>query len=225
MSQLPISVVNKPCALITSAIPFSLPSPLQALSTGKVVHQTAMQCQARLMRPKVKPVLPKVKEVVGIKQGIKQKESLEIVQTLLGASVCASFPRCWTILIPSSSSVAFHFYGRPRAPFTSVSKTNFNSGLLPEESFEEVRYGAPDTPLASYNWFANGGDPESTHPEKARNDSVSFSGTRMKRLKRGYSSEADHLLNWLVRTSTIAHCSPVIDCFSLRNMGYLKLCE
>lgn len=52
-----------------------------------------MQCQAQLVRPKVKPVLPKAKEALGSKQGIKQEESLEIVQTLLGASVSASFPQ------------------------------------------------------------------------------------------------------------------------------------
>lgn len=57
-----------------------------------------------------------------------------------------------------------------------------------------MRYGGPDCPLASYNWFSNGEEPDSNH--SSTKDSTS--GTRMKRLKRGYSSEADQLLNWLV---------------------------
>lgn len=206
MVQLPISVVTKSCALIIiSVMPFPPFGPLQIPYTGKVVHQTAMQCQAQPVRSKVKPGLPKAKEAVRSKQGIKQEESLEIVQTLLGASVSSSFPQCWTlyILIPplKFGCLSFLRYAETTT-FTLASETNLNSGLLPEESFEEVRYGAPDTPLASYKWFANGGEPENTHPEKVGKDSVSFSGTRMKRLKRGYSSEADHLLNWLVRIST-----------------------
>ena len=73
--------------------------------------------------------------------------------------------------------------------------TSIKSGLLPEESFEEVRYGGQDCPLASYNWFANGDEPESNLSQVKE----PVTGTRMKRLKRGYSSEADHILNWLVR--------------------------
>ncbi|KAF8425920.1 HORMA domain-containing protein [Tirmania nivea] len=132
-----------------------------------------MQRQALLVRPQVKPLQAK-KEVEAVKQGIKQDESLEIVQTLLGASFgCLSFLR----------------------------------GLLPEESFEEVRYGRPDCPLTSYNWFANGEETESNR--SSVKDAVQ--GTRMKRLKRGYSSEADQLLNWLEQ-----------GIFEALRKGYLK---
>ena len=48
-----------------------------------------MQRQAQLVRPQVKPTQA-TKEVEGIKQGIKQDESLEVVQTLLGAAVSLS---------------------------------------------------------------------------------------------------------------------------------------
>lgn len=65
------------------------------------------------------------------------------------------------------------------------------SGLLPEGSFEDVRYGGHDTPLASYEWFANNTDGSESNRGKGL-------GTRVKRLKRGYSSEADTLLDWLV---------------------------
>ena len=45
-----------------------------------------MQRQAQLVRSQVKPAQA-TKEAEAAKQGIKQDESLEIVQTLLGASV------------------------------------------------------------------------------------------------------------------------------------------
>ena len=45
-----------------------------------------MQRQAQLVRPQVKST-QKAKEVEAVKQGIKQEESLEMIQTLLGASV------------------------------------------------------------------------------------------------------------------------------------------
>ncbi|RPB23270.1 DNA-binding protein [Terfezia boudieri ATCC MYA-4762] len=84
---------------------------------------------------------------------------------------------------------------------------SFLRGLLPEESFEEVRYGGPDCPLTSYNWFANSEEPESNRTSVKD----AAQGTRMKRLKRGYSSEADQLLNWLEQ-----------GIFEALRRGYLK---
>ena len=63
------------------------------------------------------------------------------------------------------------------------------SGLLPEECFVEKRYGAPFPNAVSYRSFTN--DPDESEPNiKA--------GTRVKRLRRGYSGEADKILDWLV---------------------------
>jgi len=92
------------------------------------------------------------------------------------------------------------------------------SGLLPEESFEEVRYGGPDCPLASYNWFTSGEEPESSR--SSVKDTAQ--GTRMKRLKRGYSSEADQLLNWLVCAICLEDAL-LLMLFPIRSKEYLKL--
>jgi len=89
------------------------------------------------------------------------------------------------------------------------------SGLLPEESFEEVRYGGPGCPLTSYNWFANG-------EESGGNRKDSAQGTRMKRLKRGYSSEADQLLNWLVCAICLENML-LLTLFLVRSKEFLKL--
>ncbi|KAF8473342.1 HORMA domain-containing protein [Kalaharituber pfeilii] len=120
------------------------------------------QTQRVRLQPKS---LQKAKEIEVVKQSIKQEQSLEIIKTLLGASVSTVTP----------FQEFFH-----------------DEGLLPEESFEEVRYGGHDTPLANYHWFANSESGEGNH-ERGGTDL----GTRMKRLKRGYSAEANHLLNWL----------------------------
>ncbi|KAG0644386.1 hypothetical protein HOY80DRAFT_898478 [Tuber brumale] len=90
-------------------------------------------------------------------QQLKLEQSLEVVQTLLGASIgCLSFLR----------------------------------GLLPEECFVEKRYGGRSSTAVSYRSFTSDLDDEAFF-KKGNN------GTRIKRLRRGYSCEADQLLDWL----------------------------
>lgn len=67
-----------------------------------------------------------------------------------------------------------------------------NSGLLPEECFVEKRYGGKSSAVMSYRSFTSDIDDESFKKGS------SGSGTRVKRLRRGYSGEADQLLDWLV---------------------------
>ncbi|KAL7276000.1 hypothetical protein RUND412_001031 [Rhizina undulata] len=92
-------------------------------------------------------------------QHLRHEQSLELVQTLLGASIgCLSFLR----------------------------------GLLPEECFVERRYGGKSSAVTSYRSFTS-----DIEEEDCVKKSKSDSGTRVKRLRRGYSGEADQLLDWL----------------------------
>ncbi|RPB07219.1 HORMA-domain-containing protein [Morchella conica CCBAS932] len=105
-------------------------------------------------------------------QSLKFEQSLELVRTLLGASIgCLSFLR----------------------------------GLLPEECFVEKRYGGKSSAAMSYRSFTSDIDDESFKKGSAG------SGTRVKRLRRGYSGEADQLLDWLE-----------IGIFDALQKGYLK---
>ncbi|KAI5841344.1 HORMA domain-containing protein [Morchella snyderi] len=105
-------------------------------------------------------------------QSLKFEQSLELVRTLLGASIgCLSFLR----------------------------------GLLPEECFVEKRYGGKSSAAMSYRSFTSDIDDESFKK------SSTSSGTRVKRLRRGYSGEADQLLDWLE-----------IGIFDALQKGYLK---
>ncbi|RPB03934.1 hypothetical protein L873DRAFT_1799903 [Choiromyces venosus 120613-1] len=121
--------------------------------------------QALLTKPpRVQKQQTQVQEVVQNKasasslgQQLKLEQSLEVVQTLLGASIgCLSFLR----------------------------------GLLPEECFVEKRYGGRSSTAVSYRSFTSDLDDEAFF-KKGNN------GTRIKRLRRGYSCEADQLLDWL----------------------------
>lgn len=64
-------------------------------------------------------------------------------------------------------------------------------GLLPEECFVEKRYGGSSSTAVSYRSFTSDLDDE-TFFKNGNN------GTRIKRLRRGHSCEADQLLDWLV---------------------------
>lgn len=66
-------------------------------------------------------------------------------------------------------------------------------GLLPEECFMEKRYGGCSSTAVSYRSFTSDLDDEAFF-KKGNN------GTRIKRLRRGYSCEADQLLDWLVKS-------------------------
>lgn len=104
-------------------------------------------------------------------QPLKFEQSLELVRTLLGASIgCLSFLR----------------------------------GLLPEECFVEKRYGGKSSAAMSYRSFTSDIDDEASKK-------TTSSGTRVKRLRRGYSGEADQLLDWLE-----------IGIFDALQKGYLK---
>lgn len=101
------------------------------------------------------------------------------------------------------------------------------SGLLPEECFIEKRYGGKSSAAISYHSFTS--DLEDETFKKTQ----SSSGTRVKRLRRGYSGEADQLLDWLVWSYLIytwkketSENSQIIrkeiGIFDALKMGYLK---
>jgi hypothetical protein len=71
-------------------------------------------------------------------------------------------------------------------------QTWVNSGLLPEECFVEKLYGGQSSNAISYHSFTNDLDDSDASVKKG------YNGTRIKRLRRGYSKEADQLLDWLV---------------------------
>ncbi|PWW77271.1 hypothetical protein C7212DRAFT_294033 [Tuber magnatum] len=113
----------------------------------------------RVQQPqtRVQEVVQKETSASSLDQQLKLEQSLEVVQTLLGASIgCLSFLR----------------------------------GLLPEECFVEKRYGGHSSTAVSYRSFTSDLDDEA-FSKKGSN------GTRIKRLRRGYSCEADQLLDWL----------------------------
>ncbi|CAZ81535.1 unnamed protein product [Tuber melanosporum] len=127
----------------------------------------------RVQQPQtqVREVLQSKSSTRSLDQQLKLEQSLEVVQTLLGASIgCLSFLR----------------------------------GLLPEECFVEKRYGGSSSTAVSYRSFTSDLDDEAFF-KKGNN------GTRIKRLRRGYSCEADQLLDWLE-----------IGIFDALRRGYLK---
>ncbi|CUS11824.1 unnamed protein product [Tuber aestivum] len=122
-------------------------------------------------------------------QQLRLEQSLEVVQTLLGASTGLNE------LLTVERLAVSHSSGGITIPIAYVLWTMLNSpvvisGLLPEECFVEKRYGGSSSTAVSYRSFTSDLDDEALF-KKGTN------GTRIKRLRRGYSCEADQLLDWL----------------------------